>query len=55
VGFGIIVRYQNQVIRVGSLRFMSQQGFTIPEPITAAQTDSHQEGYSLVLVKKGDF
>ena len=50
VGYGITVRYQNQTIRVGSLRFMSQEGLTIPELITTAQADSHQEGYSLVLV-----
>jgi len=50
VGYGIAVRYQNQIIRVGSLRFMSQEGLTIPETITTAQADSHQAGYSLVLV-----
>lgn len=50
VGYGITVRYQNQIIRVGSLRFMIQEGLTIPEIITTAQVDSHQAGYSLVLV-----
>ena len=50
VGYGLTVRYQNRTIRVGSRRFMIQEGITIPAMIKTAQAKAHDEGHSLVLV-----
>ncbi len=50
MGYGIAVNLGNNLIRVGSSRFMTQEGLTIPEMIKQAQADAHAEGHSLVLV-----
>jgi len=50
IGYGVIVNIGNEVIRVGSHRFMIQEGITIPEMIEQAQAKVHAEGHSLVLV-----
>jgi heavy metal translocating P-type ATPase len=50
MGYGITVVIENQLIRVGSGRFMLREGLTIPDAINEAQAYSHSEGYSFVLV-----
>ena len=50
IGYGITVNIKNRVIKVGSLRFMTMEGMTIPETIEKAMTDTHAQGYSLVMV-----
>ncbi len=48
IGYGITVTIKNQVIKVGSLRFMTMEGMIIPEAIEKAMT--HSQGYTLVMV-----
>jgi len=50
VGYGVTVYLENNVIRVGSIRFMSQAGIVIPEIIKQTQANSYTEYNSLVLV-----
>ncbi|MEN8221177.1 MAG: heavy metal translocating P-type ATPase [Pseudomonadota bacterium] len=51
VGYGIKVQLSSeQLIRVGSIRFMQLEGIDIPKQIHAAIQSAHEEGHSLVLV-----
>ena len=50
MGYGITVAINNQIIRVGSARFMEMENIKIPQLITSAIKQSHLEGHSLVLV-----
>lgn len=50
VGYGVKVTLEDQVIRVGSERFMSMEGIAIPTDIRTIQTDCHAEGNSLIMV-----
>lgn len=50
MGYGITVTIDNQLIRVGSARFMEMENIIIPQVITSAIEQSHLEGHSLVLV-----
>jgi Cu2+-exporting ATPase len=54
LGFGIKVKLNGQTIRVGSQRFLAQEGLTLPPEIEAAQTRCHQVGHTLVLVACDD-
>ena len=54
VGFGLSVTIDEQLIRVGSIRFMKHEGITIP-PATLKHIDSaHAQGHSLVMVARED-
>ncbi len=46
IGYGITVSIKNRVIKVGSLRFMTMEGITIPETIEKAMS----QGDSLVMI-----
>jgi len=46
IGYGITVSINNRVIKVGSLRFMTMEGITIPETIEKAMS----QGDSLVMI-----
>lgn len=50
VGFGLKVNRGDQLLRVGSRRFMEMEGLAIPETITAVQEMCYQQGHSLILV-----
>jgi Cu2+-exporting ATPase len=50
LGYGIKVNIKNQIIRVGSTRFMVKEGIEIPKFIKDYQIHSHNEGNSIVLV-----
>lgn len=50
VGYGLKVRMDNQVIRVGGARFMEIEGLAIPAEIRVLPESGHQHGYSLVMV-----
>jgi heavy metal translocating P-type ATPase len=50
VGYGITVSIENQVIQVGSARFMKTEGIVLPEKIEQAMSDAHTQGHSLVMV-----
>ncbi len=50
MGFGISVKIDNRLIRVGSARFMKMEKLQIPEIIKTALESSQLEGHSLVLL-----
>ena len=50
VGYGIKMSVNNQVIRVGSARFMAMEGIAIPTEIRNLQEYCHEHGSSLVMV-----
>jgi heavy metal translocating P-type ATPase len=54
IGYGITVNINNQIIRVGSIRFMKMEGIMVPEMIEEAVKRSHIEGHSLVIVAIND-
>jgi len=54
IGYGITVNLNNQIIRVGSVRFMKMEGIMVPEMIEEVIKRSHIEGHSLVIVAIND-
>ena len=50
VGYGLRVVVDNQLVRVGSLRFMEMEGITISPVAKEAQESGHRLGHSLVMV-----
>jgi heavy metal translocating P-type ATPase len=54
IGYGIKVNISNQLIRVGSARFIEMEGITIPAEIRKRQKSCHKQGYSLVMVAIDD-
>jgi Cu2+-exporting ATPase len=54
VGYGIKVRLENQVVRVGSDRFMQLEGIPVSSTIHDLQTHCNAAGHSLVLVAVDD-
>ncbi|EDN69587.1 cation-transporting ATPase [Beggiatoa sp. PS] len=50
IGYGVTVSFKNQVIQVGSIRFMEIEGIPLPAQIETAMTHSHEQGHSLVIV-----
>ncbi|MGF1525585.1 MAG: heavy metal translocating P-type ATPase [Candidatus Competibacterales bacterium] len=50
IGYGITVRLDDRVIRVGSRRFMDLNDIAIPAEIEVAQHHCNENGYSLIYV-----
>ncbi|MEK8020996.1 MAG: heavy metal translocating P-type ATPase [Candidatus Parabeggiatoa sp.] len=50
IGYGLKVRLDDKLIRVGSIRFMTMEKIIIPPSILMFQTKSHDQGSSLVYV-----
>lgn len=50
VGYGLTVRIDDTLVRVGSARFLVSEGLLLPDPVIQLQEEAHQEGYSLVMV-----
>lgn len=50
LGYGITVSFEGKIIRVGSTRFMTKEGFVLPGVVVGAMTNAHNEGHSLVIV-----
>jgi Cu2+-exporting ATPase len=50
VGYGIKVTINQQLIQVGSHRFMEKEEISIPSSIKSAEELGHQQGHSLVMV-----
>ncbi len=50
IGYGLKVRLDDKLIRVGSIRFMTMENIVIPPSIHTFQTKSHDQGSSLVYV-----
>jgi Cu2+-exporting ATPase len=54
IGYGIKVKISNELIRVGSNRFMVSEGISIPDEIQKLQTDCHEQGHSIIMVAVGE-
>ncbi|MEZ4713368.1 MAG: heavy metal translocating P-type ATPase [Caldilineaceae bacterium] len=54
VGFGLKVLQGEQLLRVGSRRFMEMEALAIPATIEAVQELCHHQGHSLILVAVDD-
>lgn len=50
IGYGIQVSISNQLIRVGSVRFIAMEGIAIPEEMEQIISNSHDSGHSLVMI-----
>jgi Cu2+-exporting ATPase len=50
IGYGIKVKLTDQLIRVGSIRFMEMEGIAISAEISILQQSSHEQGYSTIFV-----
>jgi Cu2+-exporting ATPase len=54
VGYGIKVKVDEVLVRVGSTRFMEMEGIVIPDEMRNLQDQGFEEGYSLVCVAIND-
>ncbi len=54
VGYGLSVQIEDKLVRVGSIRFIEEEGIAIPSQIREAQAACHEQGHSLVLVAIND-
>ncbi|MEK8019636.1 MAG: heavy metal translocating P-type ATPase [Candidatus Parabeggiatoa sp.] len=54
MGYGMTVTLENQIIRVGSIRFMTLEKIAIPQTLEEAIAHSHSKGHSLVMVAIND-
>lgn len=50
VGYGLAVRIDKTLVRVGSVRFLTSEGLALPDAVAQWQAAAHHQGYSLVLV-----
>lgn len=50
IGYGISVRIDDNLIRVGSVRFMQQEGIALSENAAAEVQYAHDAGHSLIMV-----
>jgi len=54
IGLGITVFLDNNIIKVGSHRFITMANIAIPKQIDNAMADSHSQGHSLIMVAIND-
>lgn len=54
VGYGIKVKVDDVLVRVGSIRFMEMEGIVIPDEMRNLQDQGFEEGYSLICVAIND-
>lgn len=54
VGYGIQVKIEEKMVRVGSIRFMHKEGIVIPPHIQTLQAQSDEQGHSLIYVGLDD-
>jgi len=50
IGYGMTVSIGNEIVQVGSIRFMKKEGITLPHKIQELQASCHDAGHSLILV-----
>jgi len=50
LGYGIKVQLEQKTVRVGSARFMQQEGLERPEQLAVLQQQAEEQGHSLVYV-----
>ena len=54
VGYGISVRIEGYTVRVGSQRFVEQEGICLPPQVRQALDEAQMEGHTMVLVAVDD-
>ena len=54
IGYGLTVVISDQIVRVGSARFMEMEKILIPSSIRQIGEFCHHQGHSLVMVAQGD-
>jgi len=54
IGYGITVKVDDVLVRVGSIRFMEMEKITIPDEMRNQQDKGFEEGYSLICVAIND-
>jgi Cu2+-exporting ATPase len=54
LGYGLTVGVEGHIVRVGSVRFLEQEGINIPESIRQVQTSCHDLGSPMVAVALDD-
>jgi len=54
VGYGLTVGVEGKLVRVGSLRFMREEGVVVPPSLYATQERCHERGSPMVAVASGD-
>ncbi|MEM7343433.1 MAG: heavy metal translocating P-type ATPase [Chloroflexota bacterium] len=54
IGYGVKVTLDEQLIRVGSKRFMDIEAIAVPDSLTATVQKAHKQGYSPVYVAVDD-
>jgi Cu2+-exporting ATPase len=54
MGYGITVHLEGRTVRVGSRRFIEQEGLSFPPSIREAQEEAHRDGHTVVMVAVGD-
>ncbi|MGH3669539.1 MAG: heavy metal translocating P-type ATPase [Pseudonocardiaceae bacterium] len=54
VGYGLSVRHEEQLIRVGSARYMALEDIALPAAIEELTQGVHEQGHSLVMVAVND-
>jgi len=50
LGYGLTVRIEDQLVQVGSARFMVMADIEVPETLIEIQERCHEQGHSLVMV-----
>ncbi len=54
IGYGIRVYIEDRLVRVGSDRYIAQEGIDVPDAILAIKEACHAEGHSLVMMAVDD-
>jgi heavy metal translocating P-type ATPase len=54
VGYGITVKIEGHIVRVGSERFLEQEGVPLPRQVRQALGEAHLEGHTMVMVAVDD-
>ncbi|MEM7134595.1 MAG: heavy metal translocating P-type ATPase [Chloroflexota bacterium] len=54
LGYGLMAKLGERLIRVGSSRFMGVENICIPQLIQEAEASAHEQGHTLVLVAMDD-
>ena len=50
VGYGLHIKLEEQWVHVGSLRYMEQQGFVLPDTLHQTQQAAHETGDTLIYI-----
>ena len=50
IGYGLTVTLNDQVINIGSIRFLISEGITLPAIVEETKVRSQEDGYSLIMI-----